>query len=84
MVFILYKYFRLWLIWRILLPTRKTKEPKMNEALKTRLTAIGGATSFLAGIAALLLPFAGGILAGMAIGGALFGLGLLETRKASY
>ena len=56
----------------------------MNETTITRLREVGIATTIAAAIATLVLPAAGGILAGLAIAGALFEMGLIETRKRAY
>ncbi|MDQ8203944.1 hypothetical protein [Pelagicoccus sp. SDUM812003] len=57
---------------------------KMNETTITRLRAIGIATTITAATATLVMPAAAGVLAGLTIAGALFEMGLMETRKRAY
>lgn len=56
----------------------------LNENTKTRLIAAGAAVAFAGAATTTVMPYAGGVLAGLAIAGALLGIGVLETKKRAY
>ena len=56
----------------------------MNENTKTYLIAAALAATVLVGLATVIIPAAGDILAGAAVVGALATMGVLETKKRAY
>ncbi len=56
----------------------------MNDNTKTYLIAALIAATVLVGVASVVIPTAGEILAGLTVVGALGAMGVLETKKRVY